>query len=1231
MINKATSSQKKRHPAMTVVLYVWMRARRSLLSIWKYILETYERIESALAFRPPDVGYLDLAPVDDLEDNSTYLEALDWALSNERILNIALTGPYGSGKSSVLRSYKKERPHYRYLDLSLANFESSGNPPNGDLSCEEVERRILQQLFYKVKAEKLPFGRFRKITHITVWSILSKLSPVFLLIASGFWLFRPRQWMNFVETIIEGIVLLQSSYSNFLIAIAFLVFVAILVMVTVTSVRFFYGAFRMSRFSIKSSSGVEITEDENFTFNKHLDEIVHFFEVNPYEVVFIEDLDRFDDTRVFMKLRELNILLNSSEQINRRVVFIYAIKDDLFKDRDRTKFFDYMIPVIPVVCSSNSGEVMWQQLLKNQLHGDLSEEFVKDVCLYIDEMRLLNNILNEYTVYRSRLKVSEQEHLNSENLFALVVYKNRYPNDFAELQFGRGRAHRAFEVKQELIAERIKELKKQILEFEQDMQNIAEEVLESEKELKCVYWNELIGYSSAVTGVYWNTKRLTLGDVLDGAVNIFEITGKLTKIVEGSYQRGEIVVNEEKRQIYVERCRLIAIKADRRQNEIAYEIEALRNKINQARSWTLTQAIKEIGIDKFLPDRSEEDNLLAFLLRHGHLNEMYENYINYFYEGSLTYSDLRFLMSVKDQVTLKDYSYKLTHVNKLVNRLNLGDFDKQEILNVDLLDYLLEHDMDYGQQLRILFAQLSNEEEESFEFVEHYLATGQKDEFFSMLCSSWHNIWAYISNNPSLSEVRQEYYLKQIISHAALDDIIAINKGDLLRRSINDMPDFLQLFLPEENERAEKILIELGIKFTSLYLTDQSNVDLLRFVIDNDCYALNYHMVELVTRFSLGEAYDDTVFKHAHLTTTKRVKPLWSYIETNMVRYIEDVYLKLVDSIHEDESVLVELLNKEIDLATKYSLLSMQTAKIEDVGSIPQDVWDHALVENKVEPTWPNVLAIYRESGHINDSLQQYLNAAENYVQLAEFQVVDVFDGEEEEVQGLFDAIICCEGVTSRSFAELRKSFPKIEPTFECADISYERTKDLIRYQLIGFHVESYNNVREYHNSLLPFFVANNIDDFLEELDEYELENDELLEMISYREISIKNRAKILCGKLDVVQCPNPKYADTIMELVLDSGVEFHLSDKLVMDLLQHASSMRSKVRLVISEQNEDNVLTYLQLLGEPYSSLTQLRKRPKFEKTKENVELIKILDRQDVISSYEIKEEFIQVVAKYA
>lgn len=55
--------------------------------------------------------YSDLAPVDNIEKSKVYFEALDWAIENENITNIALTGPYGAGKSSIIKSYIKERPH----------------------------------------------------------------------------------------------------------------------------------------------------------------------------------------------------------------------------------------------------------------------------------------------------------------------------------------------------------------------------------------------------------------------------------------------------------------------------------------------------------------------------------------------------------------------------------------------------------------------------------------------------------------------------------------------------------------------------------------------------------------------------------------------------------------------------------------------------------------------------------------------------------------------------------------------------------------------------------------------------------------------------------------------------------------------------------------------------------------------------------------------------------------
>ena len=49
--------------------------------------------------------YRDLTPVDNIENGEEYFNALNWAFQNKKIKNIALTGPYGSGKSSLIESF----------------------------------------------------------------------------------------------------------------------------------------------------------------------------------------------------------------------------------------------------------------------------------------------------------------------------------------------------------------------------------------------------------------------------------------------------------------------------------------------------------------------------------------------------------------------------------------------------------------------------------------------------------------------------------------------------------------------------------------------------------------------------------------------------------------------------------------------------------------------------------------------------------------------------------------------------------------------------------------------------------------------------------------------------------------------------------------------------------------------------------------------------------------------
>ena len=70
-------------------------------------------------------GYVDLAPTDDADNISEYLRALEWALNDKNITNIALAGPYGAGKSSIIETFLRIHPSIKYINVSLAMFRKN--------------------------------------------------------------------------------------------------------------------------------------------------------------------------------------------------------------------------------------------------------------------------------------------------------------------------------------------------------------------------------------------------------------------------------------------------------------------------------------------------------------------------------------------------------------------------------------------------------------------------------------------------------------------------------------------------------------------------------------------------------------------------------------------------------------------------------------------------------------------------------------------------------------------------------------------------------------------------------------------------------------------------------------------------------------------------------------------------------------------------------------------------
>lgn len=321
-----------------------------------------------------------------LESIKPYLNSTEMALEDKDIKNIALTGAYGSGKSSILRTFQHHNPQHKYLNICLASFNHEEQDSNSyeKASLEQLEASILQQIIYHVKSSEIPASRFKKNINIGFWKSL------FILFGIGIWtvslleLSRHRYLVNsFTWNTLQAMIKAMIKETPFP-----LIFFLLGLLIMAPKIFTLLANLKISKVGVKEGA-IEFSENiEQSILNKHIDEILYFFEKTQYNVVIIEDLDRFENTQIFTKLREINTLINNYKAINRKISFLYVIKDELLQNKShRVKFFDLIIPVIPFIDPHNAGEQLKKlRSEKNLLEEDLPDRFLEDISRYIDDI-----------------------------------------------------------------------------------------------------------------------------------------------------------------------------------------------------------------------------------------------------------------------------------------------------------------------------------------------------------------------------------------------------------------------------------------------------------------------------------------------------------------------------------------------------------------------------------------------------------------------------------------------------------------------------------------------------------------------------------------------------------------------------------------------------------------------------------------------------------------------------
>lgn len=639
--------------------------------------------------------YIALSPTNNADEVEEYCTALSWAISNRKekdIKNIALTGPYGSGKSSILKTFMANNTDksIQFLYISLATFkdekkENTPKPTKDDI-LRLIELSILQQIFYQEKDKEIPDSRFRKIKSFSKRQLRISTLIIAIVLLSLTHLIKPSLIPEqlgitltlFIDKLLHWIALIIS-----IIGAILLLYKSIRVISTIN----------ISKLNIQNA---EISIGDNISksiLNHHLDEILYFFSVTPYNVVIIEDLDRFEQTDIFTKLREINLLINKSKNINKSVVFVYAVRDDMFKeDNERTKFFDFIIPVIPVINPSNSNNKLIEKINTNNYK--ISEDLVDSISLFIDDMRLLHNIVNEYYIYHKKL----DKKLIQDKLLAIIVYKNLFPNDFTDLTFSKGRLYKSLNAKQDYIKTATNELKRKIEEWSKRIEELEYLKIKDIKEIR----NSYILY--AIEGVEQffmysvNNKKKTFDEMAEEINFEFLQTNNIYyyKRDPDVYSYNPFKLNTKFSAIenkvnpklsYEERLKQVQDYHNDVLEQLKKQIQDTEFEIANLRHLTIKELITKIDI-RFEIEHPKQKALVQILLQNGFIDENYLDYISIFYPGNISKEDNQFLLNVKTHI-FTPFEHHLTKIENVIKKININDFSKSYIFNYQLTDYIL--------------------------------------------------------------------------------------------------------------------------------------------------------------------------------------------------------------------------------------------------------------------------------------------------------------------------------------------------------------------------------------------------------------------------------------------------------------------------------------------------------------------------------------------------------------
>lgn len=1043
------------------------------------------------------------------------VEELVSAINDSNIKNVAVSADYGAGKSSVVETakakiakdedihwwrVKRKRKQTKFLTISLAQLNANvpytqTKEKQGNSDCiidKDIEYSLLQQLLYYDLPSRTPRSRFYRLGQTSVRCAFGWALSILLAFFSYLALFEPNTLM--IKSFCEHFAL-SPEIKLFVDCLATFYLIGLFFWLYIWFVR--RARIRIGKVKVREA---EVEVDTHSVFNQYLDEIIYFFASTRYNVVIFEDLDRFSDTtRIFGKLRELNKILNNSQYlraiIKKEITFVYSVRDDLFDATLRVKFFDYIVPVIPVVNSSNAYDKLCEYLDDEDKKAFDGKDLL-NLCEYFEELRLIINIVNEYNLYKKVIRLDDFK-LSRKILFGLIVYKNYCPNDFVHLHNRRGVLASILDNKIKITESVIEIRKQKKATAEEGLRSLLAESNEWEKTLRKQYVEaskNQTGYMNSVLEGYQlkNGVKVSFERVIEDA-SLFEELQKDTISFYGCNGRTYSIYP------FADWSKAVNIKPYQEQlklNPYTRQIAAQRSIVDGIQLLKISTSApfsailsEEIGVlDNYLDKESVENlryisvgchQLLRYLLTRGFLDEHYLDYITYFYQSSISVEDKRFIINITslDKESFP-CTYHLLNPVAVANRFDIDDYKTNaRLLNVDLSLALTCGGAEQKNNRNAL--QLLAKRNRAIDFV---LAVYESkfveavNLFMAELLSYW-DFGVLIQSLEDRADPRLPKLREINLRYANLNDSEMFNSDFQIWLS-GHFSYIASVFETIGEDRLRSFIHVYKPKFSRVSLTTVPS-SFADYIIDEGYYSINASNIENITSY-LG-IQDD--YKKASFTTlyNSNRQSLSSMVKQQPQEFIKGFPFSSVKEAEWAKSIIIA--DGRVPLVTRKEYLRRQSDRIQNASSIKESVLDIVFKSSLIVPLWENIYYFCFELNHAIPIEFLKSNTLLEFLALKPEQqneVVNKWVFTNELPYNVYEKVVN----TMYGFKILK------------VGAEQRRIDVLVKNRLLLFNQSNYAVLKENYPSLAAKFITSNFDAYMVDVSNYSVSSVEMSEVL---------------------------------------------------------------------------------------------------------------------------------------